>query len=51
MSNYAGEEFTSCNPCVFRLIRNCRNTAQIARRNSMLTNTPATKYLNLLGPK
>lgn len=39
------------NPCVFRLIRNCRNTAQIARRNSMLTNTPATKYLNLSGPE
>lgn len=37
-------------PCMMKLIKNCRNTAQIARRNSMLTNTPAPKYLNVSGP-
>lgn len=39
------------NQCVLRLIKNCRNTAQIARRNSMLTSTPTTKYLKLTGPE
>ena len=38
-------------PCVLRLYKNCRNTAQIARRNSMLTSTPPTKYMNLSGPE
>ena len=38
------------NPCVQRLFMNCRNTAQIARRNSMLTSTPPTKYMHLSGP-
>lgn len=38
-------------PCVLRLFKNCRNTAQIARRNSMLTSTPPTKYMKLTGPE
>lgn len=47
------EEFVkeNYNPCILKLFKNCRNTAQIARRNSMLTSTPTTKYLNLLGPE
>lgn len=38
-------------PCFLRLNKNCRNTAQIARRNSVLTSTPPSKYLNLSGPE
>lgn len=39
------------NPCMLRLLKNCRNTAQIARRNSMLTSIPPTKYMQLIGPE
>lgn len=45
---YIRESFS---PCVLKLLKNCRNTAQIARRNSMLTSTPTTKYLNISGPE
>lgn len=39
------------NPCMLRLLKNCRNTAQIARRNSMLTSIPPSKYMQLTGPE
>ena len=39
------------NPCILRLYINCRNTAQIARRTSMLTNIPPSKYMKLTGPE
>lgn len=38
------------NPCILKLMKNCRNTAQIIRRNSMLTSIPASKYMKLDGP-
>ncbi len=45
---YIKETFS---PCILKLLRNCRNTAQIARRNCMLTSTTPTKYMNLSGPE
>lgn len=41
----------SYKPAILNLRINCRNTEQIARRTSLLTNTPPAKYLKVNGLK
>ncbi|WP_031548885.1 nuclease-related domain-containing DEAD/DEAH box helicase [Oribacterium sp. FC2011] len=50
LENTINEIRNKYNPCILRLYKNCRNTAPIVRRTSMLTSIPPTKYLKLTGP-
>ena len=40
-----------CDPAVFNLTKNWRNTAQIIRRTSVLTSVPLARYMKIDGPK
>lgn len=40
-----------CDPAIFNLTKNWRNTAQIIRRTSVLTSVPLARYMKIDGPK